>query len=470
MLLRAARPALRQVAAVRAVRPLSTTVDLDLGDRSTSARFREPDPTKPKIVLAYSGGLDTSTQLAYLAHEKGYEVCAYIADLGQDDVVDPGAIEEIKEKARASGAYAFECRDLRREFIQDYVFECIKANCLYEGRYLLGTAMARPCIAKTQVEIAWAEGAEYVSHGSTGKGNDQVRFELCYLGMDPTLKCVTLWREPEYIEKFEGRQDLLAYAAQHGIPVSQTTKHSYSEDENIMHISYESGELEDPAYPGVGRDYPGLVLKKKTVDLLDAPDAPAKIELDFKEGAPCGLREYDAAGAKVVAETGDDPLALFHRLNVLAGAHGVGRIDIVENRYVGMKSRGCYETPAGTVLAQAHLDLETLTVDREVMRLRDSLSLKHAELVYNGYWFSPEMDFINVAMEHAQKAVTGTVAIHLSKGHVLCRGRSSPNSLYSEKLVSMDEHGGFVPQNSTGFIQTLATRLKAAKKRDQDLY
>mmetsp|Transcript_24437 Transcript_24437/g.73337 ORF Transcript_24437/g.73337 Transcript_24437/m.73337 type:complete len:465 (+) Transcript_24437:123-1517(+) len=464
MMLRAAASRLPQRFAV-ARRALSS---ITMEDTSVSARFREPDPSKPRIVLAYSGGLDTSTQLAYLAHEKGYEVCAYIADLGQDDVKDPAAIEEIKDKAKASGAYAFECVDLRREFIRDYVYECIKANCLYEGRYLLGTSMARPCIAKTQVELAWREKAKYVSHGSTGKGNDQVRFELCYLGMDPNLECVTLWREPEYLAKFEGRQDLLDYAAQHGIPVSQTKKHSYSEDENIMHISYESGELEDPAFPGVITEYPGLVLKKKTVDLLDAPDEPARLEIDFADGAPSGLREFDASGA-VAKTTSGDPLELFARLNALAGAHGVGRIDIVENRYVGMKSRGCYETPAGTVLAAAHLDLETLTIDREVMRLRDALSIKFSELVYNGYWFSPEMDFLRAAMDQAQKPVSGTVALHLHKGHVIPRGRSSPHSLYNMKMVSMDEEGGFVPQNSTGFIQTLATRLKAAKKRDAAL-
>lgn len=455
-------------------RCLASGVDLGktvtLSDTSMSAKFREPDPAKPKIVLAYSGGLDTSTQLAYLAHEKGYEVCAYIADLGQDDVVDRAAVEEIKGKAEASGAYMFESVDLRREFIKDYVYECIKANCLYEGRYLLGTAMARPCIAKKQVEIAWREQAQFVSHGSTGKGNDQVRFELCYLGMDPKLQCVTLWREPEYLAKFEGRQDLLDYAAKHGIPVSQTKKHSYSEDENIMHISYESGELEDPAFPGVSNEYPGLVLKKKTRDIMDTPDEPARIEIDFDEGAPVGLREYDSAtGSQKVAEVGSDPLELFARLNALAGEHGVGRIDIVENRYVGMKSRGCYETPAGTVLAAAHIDLETLTVDREVMRLRDQLAIKYAELVYNGYWFSPEMDFLNAAIQHSQRPVTGTVGLVLHKGHVMPRGRTSPHSLYNMKMVSMDEEGGFVPQNSTGFIQTLSTRLKTVKKRDSDL-
>lgn len=425
-----------------------------LGDRSQRVRFREPDASKPKIVLAYSGGLDTSTQLAYLTHEKGFEVCAYIADLGQSDIED---VDKIRDKAQASGAYAFYCADLRRDFIANYLYPCVKANAVYESRYLLGTAMARPCIAKKQVEIAWEEGAKHVSHGSTGKGNDQVRFELCYLGMDPTLECVTLWRDRDYLNKFEGRQDLIDYATAKGIPVSATKKHSYSEDENIVHISYESGELEDPAYPG-HFEYPGLVLKKLTRDLDDTPDAPCSLELDFVAGDAVALR-VDGV------EINDDPLAIFAKLNEVAGLHGVGRIDIVENRYVGMKSRGCYETPGGTVLYAAHLDLEALTVDREVMRLRDSLSLKFAELVYYGYWFSPEMDFLRNAMDHAQTPVTGTVTLRLHKGHVLCRGRSSPNSLYDKNLVSMDAEGGFVPEYSTGFIQTLSTRLKASKRR-----
>ena len=440
----------------RGMRRLSTAVD-----RSKTVQFRTPSSEKPKIVLAYSGGLDTSTQLAYLAHERGFEVCAYIADLGQSDVVDSKAIDAIAEKAEMSGAYKFVCADLRRTFVEDYVFECVKANAIYEGRYLLGTSMARPCIAKKQVEIAWEEGAGYVSHGSTGKGNDQVRFELCYLGMDPTLQCVTLWRDREYLGKFEGRQDLLDYATSKGIPVSATKKHSYSEDENMMHISYESGELEDPAYPGILQEYPGLVLKKLTKDLNDTPEKPLSLELDFHQGTCVKLK---AEGKEIT-----DPLDIFVNLNTMAGDHGVGRIDIVENRFVGMKSRGCYETPAGTVLYAAHLDLETLTMDREIMRLRDSLSLKYAELVYNGFWFAPEMDFLRNAMNFAQKPVTGTVALQLHKGHVLCRGRSSPNSLYNKDLVSMDAAGGFVPEHSTGFIQTLSTRLRAAKRRDDIL-
>jgi len=423
--------------------------------------FREPDPSKPKLVLAYSGGLDTSTQLAWLVNEKGFEVCAYIADLGQDDTLEEKDREEICAKAEQSGAYSFYCEDLRRDFVTDFVFPTIKANTLYEGRYLLGTSVARPCIAKRQVEICWEEGATHISHGSTGKGNDQVRFELCYLGMDATLDCVTLWRDPEYLAKFEGRQDLIDYATAHGIPVGATKKHSYSEDENLMHISYESGELEDPAYPGNQHEYPGLVLKKKTREIMDTPDEPASLTIDFDNGDPCKVTNTDD-GTSIT-----DPLELYTYLNKIAGIHGVGRIDIVENRYVGMKSRGCYETPAGTVLFAAHQDLETLCIDREVQRLRDTLSIKFGEFVYNGYWFSPEMQFVMNAVMQPQKYVNGSVDLRLHKGNVICRGRSSPVSLYNEDLVSMDKAGGFNAEHSTGFIQTLSTRLKASAMRDQ---
>lgn len=411
--------------------------------------------------MAYSGGLDTSCQLAWLTKEKGYEVCAYVADLGQDDVLTDEMVNEISAKAETSGAYAFYCEDVKKEFVTDFVFKMLKTSALYEGRYLLGTSVARPCIAKRQVEICWEEGAEWVSHGSTGKGNDQVRFELCYLGMDPTLKPITPWREPEYFERFEGRQDLIKYATLHNIPVGATKEHSYSEDENLLHISYESGELEDPAFPGHNVDYPGLVLRKKSVDIMDAPDKPCNLTIGFAKGEPVSVTNVD--DGTVVT----DPLELFLYLNKVGGEHGVGRIDIVENRYVGMKSRGCYETPGGTILHAAHLDLETLTVDREVMRIRDTLGVKFTELVYNGFWFSPEMDFIQTAMEKAQEPVTGETYIRLHKGNVLCLGRSSPLSLYDEDLVSMDKAGGFNPVNSTGFINTLATRLKASVARDK---
>jgi len=356
----------------------------------------------------------------------------------------------------------------------------------------MGTSIARPCIAKRQVEICWEEDAKYVSHGSTGKGNDQVRFELAYLGMDPTLIPVTPWREPEYFERFEGRQDLIEFATKHEIPVGATKKHSYSEDENLLHISYESGELEDPAFPGHSKDYPGFVLKKKSVDIMDTPDIPCNLTIEFVQGEPTKVTNVD--DGTVI----EDPLELFLYLNKVdtksnpfqlhciaiaaaqhssdhmlpfvlqvGGEHGVGRIDIVENRFVGMKSRGCYETPGGTILHHAHVDLEVLCVDREVMRIRDTLNVKFTELCYNGFWYSPEMEFVLSAMEKAQEPVTGEAYLRLHKGNVLCLGRTSPFSLYDEDLVSMDKAGGFNPVNSTGFINTLATRLKASSARDK---
>lgn len=422
--------------------------------------FKEPDPSKPTMVLAYSGGLDTSAQLSWLANERGFNVCAYIADLGQEDVEDDDAIEAICAKAEASGAYSFYCEDLREEFVTDFVYPCIQTSCLYEGRYLLGTAMARPCIARRQVQIADAEGATHISHGSTGKGNDQVRFEVCYLGMNPNLNCVTLWRDREYLNKFEGRQDLLDYAAEMGIPVTATKKASFSEDENCMHISYESGELEDPAFPGHTQEYPAEMWKK-TNALALTPDQPASLTIEFEGGRPVKVTNFDDGTVHT------KPFELFMYLNKLGGEHGVGRCDIVENRFIGMKSRGCYETPAGTILHRAHLDLETLTLDREVMRIRDTMAVKFAELVYNGYWFSPEMQFVSTAMQQCQPVVTGSVDLQLFKGNVIERGRSSPYSLYNEAMVSMDVEGGFNPEISTGFIQTLSTRIKASAARDK---
>jgi len=424
--------------------------------------FREPDPSKPRLVLAYSGGLDTSCQLSWLAKEKGYEVCAYIADLGQDDTLDQSAIDAIREKAEISGAYAFYCEDLKEDFVENYVFKSIQASALYEGRYLLGTSIARPCISARQVEICKAENATHISHGSTGKGNDQVRFELAYLGMDPTLTCVTMWRDPEYLETFQGRLDLIDYAEREGIPVSATKKVSFSEDENCMHISYESGELEDPAFPGHTHEYPAEMWKK-TTPLEDTPDTPCNLTIDFVKGNPVKVTNVDDG----TVVTGS--LDLFMYLNKVGGEHGVGREDIVENRFVGMKSRGCYECPGGAILFRSHLDLETLCMDREVMRIRDGLTVKFSELAYNGFWFTPEMTFLRSTMELSQAAVTGSVDVRLFKGNVINRGRSSPFSLYNQDLVSMDIEGGFNAEMSTGFIQTLSTRLKASAARDLTL-
>lgn len=407
-------------------------------------------------------GLDTSCQLSWLAKELDFEVCAYIADLGQDDVLKAEDVDAIRDKAERSGAYAFYCEDLREDFAENYIFKAIKGNGIYENRYLLGTSVARPCIGKRQVEICWEEGAKHISHGSTGKGNDQVRFELCYLGMDPTLNCVTLWRDPEYLAKFEGRQDLIDYATAQNIPVSATKKHSYSEDENMMHISYESGELEDPSFPGHAHEYPGMVLKKKSVDVMEAPDVPARLTIDFERGEPVRVRDFDDASVDLTGS-----VDIYEYLNKIGGSHGVGRIDIVENRFIGMKSRGCYETPGGTILHHALRDLEVLCMDREVQRIRDTLSVKFSELIYNGYWFSPEMDFLLSAMEKSQEHVCGSVDVKLHKGNVIMRGRSSPLSLYNQDLVSMDIEGGFNPEISTGFIQTLSTRIKASAARDK---
>lgn len=339
----------------------------------------------------------------------------------------------------------------------------VAANAVFEDRYLLGTAIARPAIAKRQVDICNAEDASSISHGSTGKGNDQVRFELAYLGMNPNLECVTLWRDPEYVQKFQGRQDLIDYASQFNIPISQTKKHSYSEDENLMHISYESGELEDPAFPGHANEYPGQVQQKMTKNIMDTPDAPANITVSFKEGIPCKVRNEDD-GTEVT-----DSLEIFLYLNKIGGEHGVGRVDLVENRFIGLKSRGAYECPGGAILYAAHHDLEMLTLDRELMRIRDGLSLKYAELVYNGHWFSPEMAFLKNSMEYAQQTVSGDVSLRLHKANILCRGRSSPNSLYNADLVSMETIEGFDPTAATGFIKTLSTRLKAVKQRDTKL-
>ena len=427
-------------------------------------QFRDADPAKPKLVLAYSGGLNTSAQLAYLVNELGFEVAAYMADLGQDEIASEEEKKAVEEKAKASGAYAFYLEDLREEFVSDFVYPMIAANAIYESRYLLGTSIARPCIGKRQIEICHNEGATHISHGSTGKGNDQVRFELCYLGLDKNIQTVTLWRDPAYCEKFQGRQDLLEYAEQNGIPVSQTKKHSYSEDENCLHISFESGELENPAFPGLtGEEYPGKVLKKKTVDIEQTPDHPTDLTVSFKNGKPFKVKNV-TDGTEVTGA-----LDVFNYLNKVAGENGVGRIDLVENRFVGLKSRGCYETPAGTVLFACMRDLEPLVLDRETMRIRDTLSIKYAELVYNGFWFSPEMAFLKHTMSYTDQFVEGDVSVRLHKANILCRGRESPHSLYDEAAVSMDMHGGFDPTAATGFIGTLSTRLKVAKTRDGNM-
>lgn len=398
---------------------------------------------KEKIVLAYSGGLDTSVILKWLIN-KGYEVIAYVGDVGQDD-----DYEEVKNKALAIGASKVYIEDLKEEFVTDYIFPAIKANALYEGRYLLGTALARPIIAKRQIEIAEAEGATIVSHGATGKGNDQVRFELTYYAQNPQIKVFAPWKDKEFLNEFQGRTDLLNYAEKEGIPVKSTLKKPYSEDDNLLHISHEAGVLEDPAYKAE-RD-----IMSKIKMPQDAPDKETHIAVYFKDGNPVKVVNLDDGTTKT------QPLELFIYLNQLGCENGIGLLDMVENRYVGIKSRGIYETPGGTILLAAHMDIEGIAMDREVMKLRNMLSPVFAELAYNGFWFSPEMEFLMAAINKSQELIDGVVYITLYKGNVMIDGRESPSSLYDQNLSSMDIEGGFNQQDSEGFIKINAIRLMA---------
>jgi len=406
---------------------------------------------KEKVVLAYSGGLDTSVILVWLV-EKGFDVICFCADVGQGDE----DFEKIKAKALKCGASKCYIEDLRHEFVTDFIHPAIKCNAMYEGKYLLGTSIARPCITKAQVSIAEKEGAKYVAHGATGKGNDQVRFEMGAQALNPSLQTIAPWRDPEFIEKFKGRKDLLEYAAQHNIQVDATPKAPYSLDANLYHISFESGMLEDPMTAPIKEMF------KLTVDPEDAPDKPTFLRIEFKDGAPCKIIN------KSENKEFTDPLDGFIHLNKVAGANGVGRVDLVENRFVGIKSRGVYETPAGTVLRAAHLDLEGITMDREVMRIRDMLSAEWARLCYYGFWYAPEMELVMNSINFSQKNVTGGVEIKLYKGNVTIMGRESPCALYSADLASMDIEGGgaslnYNPMDAEGFIRINAVRLKANK-------
>jgi argininosuccinate synthase len=398
---------------------------------------------KKKVVLAYSGGLDTSVILKWL-EQQGYDVIAYIANIGQQE-----DFEEIEQKALKTGASNIYIEDLCEEFVTDFIFPALQGNALYEGRYLLGTSLARPLIAKKQIEIAYTEKAEYVAHGATGKGNDQVRFELTYYALNPNIKVISPWKTPEFLEQFQGRTDLLNYAEKMGIPVKATLKKPYSEDENLMHISHEAGILEDPMLR------PSEDLFTLTVSPKDAPDKETIIEIKFKDGIPVKVTNKNDGTVK------ERPLELFMYLNKLGGENGIGRVDMVENRYIGIKSRGVYETPGATILRVAHLDIEGLAMDKEVMHLRDMLMPKFAELIYNGYWYSPEMDFLLSAMKKAQEVIDGTVTLSLYKGNVMPIGRQSPTSLYNQDLSSMDIEGGFKQEDSRGFIEINAVRLKA---------
>ena len=396
-----------------------------------------------KVILAYSGGLDTSIILRWLI-DKGYDVVAYCADVGQDD-----DLEEAGEKARRIGASRVYIEDLKVEFVTDFIFPALKANAIYEGRYLLGTALARPLIAKRQVELAAREGSDCVAHGATGKGNDQVRFELAYYALKPGIKVISPWKDPEFLAEFKGRSDMIRYAEKHDIPVKATAAKPYSEDANLLHISHEAGILEDPGL------MPDESVFSYTKSPRDAPDRETRIEVHFKDGIPVRVVNQTDGTIK------ERPLELFLFLNELGSENAIGRVDMVENRFVGIKSRGVYETPGGTILRVAHMDIEGIAMDKEVMRLRDMLSPKFSELVYNGFWFSPEMDFLMAAFNKSQEVIDGVVHLSLYKGNVTVLGRESPSSLYDRELSSMDIEGGFNQVDSKGFINIHAVRLKA---------
>jgi argininosuccinate synthase len=394
-----------------------------------------------KVVLAYSGGLDTSVILKWLIETYQCEVIAFSADIGQGE-----ELAGLEEKALRTGASKVRIEDLKEEFVRDFVFPMFRANAIYENQYLLGTSIARPLIAKKQVEIAHEEGADAVSHGATGKGNDQVRFELTYMALDPSLTIIAPWRE----WNFKSRTALIEFAKKHGIPVPVTKEKPYSSDRNLLHISYEGGILEDPwAEPPEDM----FVL---TVSPEKASDKPEIIEIDFERGDPVAVN-----GQRMT------PAQLLQYLNELGGKHGIGRVDIVENRFVGMKSRGVYETPGGTILRVAHQAIESITMDREVMHIRNSLIPEYSRLVYYGFWFSPERQLLQQLMDTAQENVWGTVRLKLYKGNVIVLGRKSDRSLYRPSLATFEEDTEYQQADATGFIRLQGLRLKIASMIQQ---
>jgi len=394
-----------------------------------------------KVVLAYSGGLDTSVILRWLIETYGCEVVAYCADLGQGEELIP-----VRDKALRTGAASVHIVDLREEFVRDFVFPMLRANAVYEGGYLLGTSIARPLIARAQVEVALKEGADAVAHGATGKGNDQVRFELTYAALAPQLRVIAPWRE----WNLDSRSALLDFARRHDIPVPVTADRPYSTDRNLFHISYEGGILEDPWVE------PPAKMFLLTRSPEDAPDAAEAVEVDFEAGNPVAVD-----GQRL------DAVALLTRLNGLGGAHGIGRVDMVENRVVGMKSRGVYETPGGTILHVARRALEALTLDREVLHLRDSLVSRYAEMIYYGFWFSPERQALQGFMDDCQRDVSGTVRVKLYKGSVTVAGRRSPRSLYRTDFATFEADQVYRQHDAEGFISLNALRLKIRALRER---
>jgi argininosuccinate synthase len=389
-----------------------------------------------KVVLAYSGGLDTSVILKWLIETYSCEVVAFCADLGQGEELAP-----VEGKAKKTGASEVFIEDLREEFVRDFVFPMLRANAVYEGSYLLGTSIARPLIAARQIDVARRTGADAVAHGATGKGNDQVRFELTYYSLEPDIRVIVPWRDPKW--SLASRSLMIEYAGRHGIVVPVTAEKPYSMDRNLLHVSYEGGILEDPWQA------PYEDMFQLTVSPEKAPDEAESIEIDYEEGNPV------AVNGKRLA-----PAALLARLNEIGGRHGIGRVDLVENRYVGMKSRGVYETPGGTILHAAHRAVESLTLDREVLHLRDSWIPRYAELVYYGYWFAPEREMLQTAIDESQKAVTGTARLTLYKGSARVTGRKSPRSLYRPDVATFESDSVYRQADAEGFIRLNALRLK----------
>ena len=399
--------------------------------------------SKEKVVLAYSGGLDTSVIVHWLASQ-GYDVIALCLDLGQK----VENLDEIRQKGLKAGAVDVLIEDVRKEFVEDYVFRAIEWNAVYEGTYLLGTSLARPLISRKQIEAAERFGASTVSHGATGKGNDQVRFELGYYALNPDIKIIAPWKVPEFYQRYPGRAQLIEYAQQNGIPVKATAEQPWSTDENLMHISFESGMLEDPWQE------PKEEMFELSQSPKNAPDLEQILTIDFEEGLPVRLDGQEFA-----------PVDLLTELNEIGGRHGIGRVDLVESRFVGMKSRGVYETPGGTILNIAHRAMESLTLDRGVIHLKDSLMPRFSQLVYNGFWFSPEMEILLEMGRSTQKRVSGTVRLKLYRGNCMVTGRKSDNSLYDEDIATMEaDEGNYDPRDSNGFIRLNALPLRIHRR------
>jgi argininosuccinate synthase len=423
-----------------------------------------------KIVVAYSGGLDTSVLLTWLKETYSAEIVAFCADVGQEEELDG-----LEAKALRTGASKCFIDDLREEFARDFIFPMMQAGAIYEGQYFLGTSIARPCIAKRMVEIAKAEKADAVAHGATGKGNDQVRFELTAAALAPELEVIAPWRQERFREQFPGRAEMIAYAEKNNIPVLASAKKPYSMDRNLLHISFEAGILEDPWYDASAEQAREMYVL--SVSPEEAPDKAEHVELVFEKGncVAVGCDGLDAvlaglgiSGVKYDAENHArlSPLGIMRVLNKLGGKHGIGRVDLVENRFVGMKSRGVYETPGGAILHFAHRQVESLTMDREVMHLRDSLIPNYATLVYNGFWFAPEREALQALVTESQKNVTGTVRLKLYKGNIITAGRKSPLSLYNPDIATMeaDPTKAYNQNDATGFIALNALRLKVATR------